>query len=176
MGPKTSNYPINKPRQGTNKTFGTAESYVARAIWQVILTLASCLVKCGCKVAAHSSAGMCHKWGSVVVWVRPACARRSIPQLFRNLVVWAIDMLLHSLHSLEVVCDNPGTVGSRPAILPQIVKIWDCHWLQNLSPVYYSTEIAFKSWASCLKSYGDTTPHGDTVTAINANLNSIACS
>lgn len=79
MGPKTSNYPINNPQQGTNKTFGTAESHVARAIWQVILTLASYLVKCGCKVAAHSSAGMCYKWASVVVWVRPACAGAQSP-------------------------------------------------------------------------------------------------
>lgn len=118
-GSKTSNYPINNPQQGT-KTFGTAESYVARAIWQVILTLASCLVKCGCKVAANSSAGMCYKWE---VWLCGSGQHVQALNPHRNLVVWAIDMLLHSLHSLEVVCDNPGTVGSRPALLRQIVKI-----------------------------------------------------
>jgi len=64
-----------------------------------------------------------------------------IPQVSNRVEVWTLGRPFHSLfyHILEVVCDNPGSVGESVVILEdgvraQIVEIWDGHWLQNLIP------------------------------------------
>lgn len=45
-------------------------------------------------------------------------------------------------HVLEDVCDN-SVGGEHCGVRNQIVEIWDCHWLQKLPPICYSTEIDF---------------------------------
>src|SRR4029434_3245141 len=59
-----------------------------------------------------------------------------IPQVFNWVEVSTHGRPFHSLYShvLEVVCDNPSSVGWSVVILEdgvrsQIVEIWDGHWL-----------------------------------------------
>ena len=65
-----------------------------------------------------------------------------ILQVFNWVEVWTHGRPFHPLHSqiLEVLCDDPGSVGASIVILEdgirsQVPKIWDRHWIQNLIPV-----------------------------------------
>jgi len=79
-----------------------------------------------------------------------------IQQVFNWVEVWTLGRPFHSLssHILEVVCDNPGSVGASVVILEdgvraQIVEIWDSHRLQNLIPISHCIEMAFNDDKPC---------------------------
>jgi len=62
----------------------------------------------------------------------------------------------HSILSqiLEVLCDDPGSVGVSVVLLEdgvrsQILEIWDIHWLQNLIPISHCIEITFNDDKFC---------------------------
>ena len=79
-----------------------------------------------------------------------------IPQVFNWVEVWNHGRPFRPLHSqiLEVLCDDPGSVGASIVILEdgvrsQILEIWDRHWLQNLNPISHCIEIAFNDDKFC---------------------------
>ena len=85
-----------------------------------------------------------------------------IPQELNWVEVWTLGRPFHSLYShiVEVVCDNPGSVGASVVILEdevrsQIVEIWDRHWLQNLIPISHCIEMAFNDDKPYFASEGD---------------------
>lgn len=70
---------------------------------------------------------------------------------------------------LLAVYDNNNSVGANSVILEkgnssQIVKIWDCPWLQNLPviPICYSTEMTFSGDQLYFAREGEAAPHRDT--------------
>ena len=130
-------------------------------------TLSGTSVACGRSIRSHNSlappphAG--HQPGHTLLWdgipflnqdlsqvSQHGCVGHSgtystpklIPQVFNWVEVWTHGRLFHPLHSqiLEVLCDDPASVGASVVILEdgvrsQILEIWDRHWLQNLIPI-----------------------------------------
>ena len=109
------------------------DPYAATTAWHHLLMLVTNLVTHCCGMAFHSSTkSRCRSAIVVVLVTNTYSTPKLISKVFTWVEVWTHGRPFHFLYShiLEVVCDNPGSVGVMDVILEdgvrsQIVEIWD---------------------------------------------------
>ena len=137
------------------------DPYAATTASHLLLMLVTNLATFCCGMASHSSMRNVSQRGSAG-HSKTYSTPKLIPQMFNWVEVWTHGRPFHPLHShiLEVLSDDPGSVGASVVILEDgsrshIPKIWDRHWLQNLVPIPLCVEVSLNDSQVCLASDRD---------------------